>query len=167
MNILDFLTNNPVQMQQLAATVDPAPILAQLDKVGGGAGTYGMADILNPQPMPQPMPIDPMAAMANAPVYQGSAMPQPAPGTNPSMMPLSAVPLSAPEEPTMQDRAAKGLEAANRAAELDKALNPQRPQAMSPGSPAAGKTTGAMKPIFQGTPGQAPMSLAQLLGMIK
>ena len=105
--------------------------------------------------------------MANAPVYQGSAMPQPAPGTNPSMMPLSAVPPSPPEEMTMQERAAKGLEAANRAAELDKALNPQRPQAMSPGSPAAGKTAGAMQPIFKGTPGQAPMSLAQLLGMIK
>jgi len=159
MDILDFFAQNPAQLQQMATTVDPAPILAQLDQVAGKQGSYGMADILNPKVAQQPMPIDPVTAALNAPLYQGSANPQPS--GDPSFMPTSAV------EPSPQEKAVKQIQGANRSAELAAMMNPTRVQPQGPGTPAAGKSVGNMQPIFQSKPAQAPISLAQLLGMIK
>lgn len=145
MNILDFLMQNPVQMQQLAATADPAPVLASLDKISGQQGTYGMADVIMPQTPPAvPMPMDPAAVMQNAPLYQ-NPQPQPEP------------------KPSAADKLKESLKGVNRSAELAAAMTTERPQVLSPGTPAGGRGAMNMAPIFQGSPAQAPVSLAQLL----
>lgn len=149
MNILDFLMQNPVQMQQLAASVDPAPVLAGLDQVSGQAGTYGMADLIMPKlPGPVPMPGDPTAMAQNAPLYP---MPQVQPQQPPAEDPKKA--------------AMKKLEGVNRSAELAASMTTERPQVLPAGNPAAGRGAMNMSPIFSPSPAQAPVSLAQLLGI--
>jgi hypothetical protein len=149
MNILDFLMQNPVQMQQLAASVDPAPVLAGLDQVAGQSGTYGMADLIMPKmPGPVPMPGDPAAMAQNAPLYP---MPQPMEAPKPA------------EDPKKEAR--KKLEGVNRSAELAASMTTERPQMLSPGTPAGGRASMNMMPIFSAQPAQAPVSLAQLLGI--
>lgn len=147
MNILDFLMQNPVQMQQLAASADPAPVLASLDKLSGQQGTYGLADVIMPQQPPAvPMPMDPAAVMQNAPLYQN---PQPQPQAEP--------------KPTAAEKQKEALKGINRSAELASAMSTERPQVLSPGSPAGGRGAMNMAPVFQAAPAQAPISLAQLL----
>lgn len=146
MNILDFLMQNPVQMQQLAATADPAPVLASLDKISGQQGTYGMADVIMPQQPPaMPMPMDPAAVMQNAPLY-------PTPQAQPT-----------PSPDAKKDKMEETLKGVNRSSELAAALSTERPQVLGPGTPAGGRGAMNMAPIFQGSPAQAPVSLAQLL----